>query len=301
MNQVLVSAGKTPDTKSLSSGYLNAFKSLNYNCEVYGGSGAFDTFDRFQPDILWVHSDDLTRELTKAIIDRQEIKVILFVNNFEKASTKEKDFVKQLIHNGHNTAFNTSFETRIKQSCGEWGKMGLQTLSCLPAADTTKFKPVPFDSKHSSDISYIGCYEYNKENNFNYFLIPALDKFNIKIYGYGKWPTPYYLGGLNNELINTIICSSKVNLSVSHDEATGPSERIFKILACNKIPLIHASYNEYPELFPMANFFKTRTGLFEQLENMSKMDTTINNKEFILEHCYTNRLKKIFAILGVEQ
>lgn len=297
IDKVLVSAGKVPDVKSSSSGWLNAFKSLGYECGIYTGR-AFDTFDDFQPDIFWVHSSDLTRELTKAIIDRDGIKIILFVSNWEKASEQEKVCVEAILKAGHNVAFNTSFPNRVKYACKGWNTMGLTTLSCLPAADFPKYTPVEYSEEHASDISYIGCYEYNKDKNFSNFIAPLIHETNIKIFGYGRWPTVRHLGSVDSDLFNKIVCSSKINLSISHDEATGPSERIYKILSCGRIPLIHQSYNEYAELFPMAYFFKTKTELLEKVKIINDAGRTQEALAFARNNTYINRVEEVLGVIN---
>ncbi len=299
IDKVLVSAGKVPDTKSLSSGWLNAFKSLGHECEIYDGrKPAFDVFDTFQPDILWVHGSDLTRELTKAIIDREGIKIILFVDNWENASNQEEECVNALIKNGHSLAFNTSFTSTINHACKQWNDMGLRTLSCLPAADFPKYSPAEYSEEHASDISYISCYQYNKDDNFTKFIAPLIQETNIKIFGYGSWPTVRHLGSVDADLFRTIVCSSKINLSVSHDEATGPSERIYKILSCGRIPLIHQSYNEYAELFPMAYFFKTKAELLEKVKIINDGGRTQEALTFARNNTYINRVEEVLGVIN---
>lgn len=307
---VLVSAGKVPDTQSLSSGWLNAFRSLNHNAIGWFSDKecAFDVFDRVQPEVFWIHSSDLTRETVKAVCANKETKVILFVNDWEAASEQERSFVSTLVKNGTQLAFSTAFKERLFECCEGWKSIGLQTLSCLPAADTTRYAPAKISNKDSSDISFIGCYESSKEANIVNYVFPLLHDFDLKIYGYGYWPVANYLGSLNKDMFNTIVSNTKVNLSVSHNHLKGttPSERIFKILACGKIPLIHQSCQAYKDTFPVARFFKSKLELFEQVAQMLKTETTnsqdLKALEFIKNgHSYIDRVNKTLDILGVKK
>lgn len=306
--KVLVLAGRTPDIQSLSSGWLNAFTSLGYGTRIYRGTeAAFDVFDTFQPDLIWCHSKDLTREFVRAVIDGKQ-KIILFLSNYNDSTEDERNLVSQLTLHGHRTAFTTSFESKVKEACSDWKMCGMRhTLSCLPAADLTRYKPVPVDEAHVSDISYIGCYEYKKEKNLVDYVFPLLHDFDLKIYGYGNWPLANYLGSVDKNLFNTIVCSSKINLSVSYKGATTPSERIFKILACGQMPLTHLEEAEnwyesdFRNVLDWGYWFHNLDDLFNQVKFMLNNPPSDNScsLQFIADkHTYVHRVHQALGVIN---
>lgn len=300
----LILAGKAPDTQSLSSGWFNALSPYG-KVEGWFGNGecAFDCFDRFQPDLIWMHSRDLTREFVRAAIDSQQ-KIILFLSDAAHASDREKNLVSQLQKSGVTTAFSTCFPHLEPVQNSRWNEIsGVMVLSCLPAADLTRHFPVPANLDYYSQISYIACYQESRLKNLQNFVFPLLQDFDLKIFGYGNWPTANYLGSLNKDIFNTVVCSSRINLSVSTEDEMSPSERIFKILACGKLPLIHKSSEAYPQLFHWGYFYQNQNELFERVKFI--LSSPIEDGEcpmkFIADnHTYSHRVKQVFETLEIK-
>jgi hypothetical protein len=300
--KILVSAGKVPDTQSLSSGWFHAFQFLGHQTRswVCGKDSSFDAMDEFDPDLVWAHSRDLTRDAVRAILDKK-IKIILFISNFEEASEEEKNFVYQLRNAG--VLLNTTFPTLISKERLHWGHHSgvYGILPCLPAADLVLPAPSPLQSSFRSEISFIGCYEARKEKNISEFIYPLLERYQVKLFGYGPWPTANYLGSLDKRSFQEVVENSKINISVSNDNSTSPSERIFKILKYNKTPVVHESLPDYHDIFgESCLFFKNVEELEEIIVKQPKLELTgiewlINN-----HHCYTDRVQEIFKVLGVK-
>lgn len=307
--KILMLAGKAPDTQSFSSGWFNALSTLGegkkHQVEVWSGlEAAFDCFDRVKPDLIWTHSRDLTREFVRAAIDSQQ-KIILFLNDSKLASAKEKEFVSQIVKAGHTKVFSACFPELLSSEELSWKETdkNMRVLSCLPAADITRYKPVPANPLHAADISLIACYEFGKQANLSKYVYPLLQDFDLKIYGYGQWPSANYLGSLNKEMFNTVICSSKINMSVSSENCIFPSERIFKILACGKVPLVHRANKFTSNIFHWGYYFSNLCEAFEHIQCMLEYpfeDIKNSMKHIHNNHTYAHRVNQVFHELEIK-
>jgi hypothetical protein len=303
MKNALILAGEVPQTQNLSRGYHHALLDSSYLTEIFrreGKENSFDAFQRVNPEFVWAHSRELTSGFVKAVLEFKP-KLILFLNKFENASEQEKNLVNKLASEGYDTGFSTNYEKTIHKEAKPWGEVGIRrTLSCLPAADLRDYFPVESKKEHSSDISYIACHERHKESKIFEYVYCLLHDFDLKIYGLGTWPVANYLGALTTEMMRTIICSTRINLSISSDEDS-PSERIFKILACGKYPLILDSNHLAREIIEWGYFFDNQSQLFSQLSYLLLNEGCCDNSSllrFVREkHSYSERLKQILGVI----
>jgi len=292
--KILIFAGKatTPDIQSHSLGWSNAL-SLRKDCDVRMWNGnenisSFDIFDTYQPDVFWCHSRDLTRSLTKVLLDSKfdETKAIIFLNDYEDATEDEKKYVNQL-KSKYQTMFSQNFENYLPY----WS--GIRCFSCLPAADITRFKPKDIDNRYYSPISFIGQWEPSKEENIKKYIYPYLD-FGIKIYGFGNWSVANHLGIItNNDVFCNIISNSDLNLSVTNNKGYSPSERIFKILACKGRCLILGANKEYENLF--GNYCMVDT-----VKTYQELIGKISTNWILDNHTYEHRINQVFNQLEIK-
>lgn len=279
MNRVLILAGKCPSTSNFSRGWHHAFRDSGYECVICQESepNFFSLFDKSIPDLVWAHSKNLTRGFTRAAID-SKAQLILFLSNYDDAEKTEKEYVELLVKSGLKVAFNTSHPEFVKANTEKWG---VECLSCLTAADTSEYYPVPFDKSFISDISLVGTHDTKKEKFVNDILMPMTEnnKWRTKIFGYGYWPMANYLGHLTPEEYRKVVSATAYNMVVGHP--TNPTENMFRILSCGEVPFIYGSSK-------MLNFLD---GSICQFNSLQEICFTIGCKTYPI--CTSNELHNL--------
>lgn len=142
-------------------------------------------------------------------------------------------------------------------------------------ADTVRYYPVEGDF----GVSYVGNYNSKKEY-IDHFILPlCISNFPIKIFGYGDWPVPNFLGFCSDETERQIYSSGTIiNFTNS------VNERIFKVHACKGIILslrnsiLQEFYGNDDLLFSTLDELKEKIEKFKNKEYRNKIAQDLYNK-----------------------
>lgn len=237
-------------------GLARAFSALGHNAILWDitKKPALDMFDEFNPDIFLGQSYNLDRPTMTAILERPHLRVVLKAGDHGQmsreidlkeypvliATEKEKDNVFRLKEECGEPSFLEIHyhEDYINYTHGDWIKEGVPVFSQLSAADLAEFtvNRGRVDPRFECDIVFIGGYWPYKAKVLDKWLLPLVDKYNVKIFGNSEWPTTSYCGFLRPEYTATALMSAKicVNLHEPHSQVFGHDiiERPFKLLSC---------------------------------------------------------------------
>lgn len=144
--------------------------------------------------------------------------------------------------------------------------------------DSLNFKVGQYDKNLECDVCYVGNYTPDKRTLWNKYLRPLTEKYNVKIFGQTAWPTPSYLGYLNNNRIPDLYKSAKVSLSFNDNEW---STRALNIMGCGGNLIMLDIDDNYEETIELIERYKTT-----QYDTQASVDIA-------LEHSYIEKLKKI--------
>ena len=158
---------------------------------------------------------------------------------------------------------------------------------------------------------FVGGYWGYKSIKLNSYLLPLCDgKLNVKIFGNSVWPTPYYLGHLNDKNVANLFRSAIVapNVSECHSTEFGFDlvERIFKVPAAHGF-LLSDHVDEIREVFgedevPTANnptHFRELVEYFVMNPDARLPYIQKAHAKVMESHTYFERVAKMFFNLGL--
>jgi hypothetical protein len=253
--KVLVLAGEGA-IQQVRIGYANALGHIGFQCLVWhpnSGKPIFDVFYEFEPDIVFCGTWELTRPLVKNLLQRPDIKLILWGSNwgsFDKEIDKE-DTVLMAKPDEIKAVESITKKLSVKQifsyyshswtgaTHGYWRNVGLEPYGLPLAADLITYGVSQPREELKCDVSYIGGYWPYKAINLNKYLIPLCypaEKLNVKIFGWGNWPVAQHLGMIDTTLLPNLFTSSTVNINIFEPLAQkygfDVNERCYKVIAC---------------------------------------------------------------------
>jgi hypothetical protein len=243
--------------ESIYTGWANALGKLGHDFAFWHPSNkpVFDVFYEYRPDVFIGTTATLTRPLCKCIIANPEIKVILesdVCGNIESelrpehalsiATAEQKYMVEQLykkvakpdfiIYNGNDDFVKTDVLNNWASICNS------KLLGILPGADIVQYPLGQYDKNLASDVCYVGNMNEHKLPAINKYLLDTCQprpKNKVKIFGSKHWPTPYYLGYIDDKDVSNLYYSSTICLDIANqatiDFDLNCSDRPFKILA----------------------------------------------------------------------
>lgn len=235
-------------------GYLRAFNDMGHQCILWDTrtTPTFDAFDKFEPDLFWGQSYNLTPSIIKCIEERPLMQVILraadrssFSDQIKKhydiltANQKEISLVNELREKTGKPAFlhNHYPDKYLQQTHADWIADGYKVVSLMNAADSIVYDYSSFQPGIKSDVVFVGGYLPLKSRSINENLMPLCDissKIDVKVFGNSSWGIPQYHGGCAITLEKFLYRSAKVcaNLSEQHARDFGHdvNERYFKTL-----------------------------------------------------------------------
>jgi hypothetical protein len=127
----------------------------------------------------------------------------------------------------------------------EWrNKLNIPVYGVPTAADHLNFYKVAPNPAYTCDLAFIGGYWQYKAKVLDQYVVPAANRFNTKIYGWGGWenakiPSGTYGGKIDDEGARVLLSSSKISPSAQegHVQAFGIdiNERFFKGCLCGSL------------------------------------------------------------------
>lgn len=288
-----------------------------------------DIFDDFEPHIFIGQTYNVDRVLYNAIQERPHLKVVMKGSDWgemmEQIPLKEfpvltvREDEKEIILKMKEELNKPNYleihyhEDYIQKTHGYWIKNGVPVVSQLSGADLFEFHNGKYDKRFASDLTFIGGYWGYKAKVLDKYLLELCrqNKYNIRIFGNSRWPTPAYCGLIEEKYTKDVLASAKIcpNLHEPHSQVYGYDiiERPFKLLS-NRCFVISDYVEGLVKLLPNAMVYvKTPEEFFEKVEyylsNMSEAIPYIENgyEEVMSKHTYFHRVKDIFDRLGLEQ
>lgn len=204
-------------------------------------------------------------------------------------STPEERSIVSRLPNVHlHTYYPEEF---IEKLTGGWGKVE----SSLLAANTVDY----YEVKQERDRwAFIGGWWPYKSKYLQW--IAGLK--NGTIYGWGKWPTPFYHGPIDDKDVKKIFSSAKVCPNVMEPFAVeygfDVNERSYKTMACGALSLIQKNAGAQIIFGDNIDYFETEDELKDKMKyyldnDKARESMAKRGKRFILEnHTYIHRVQK---------
>lgn len=252
MTKILVQTGQGANYYIRLS-WVHALASLNHQVVYWDAAvrSPLDIFYEFRPDVFIGSTWQLDRALVKALIKYPETESIFCANNWgdndedikkefpiEFASDNEKaciDTLKQ--HTGKpKYVFCQYHNDYAVETHKRWANLGVEPFGLLLSADTTDYKLTKPQKEYVTDAVFVGGYWPYKAKQIAPYLFPLTNtSLNIKIFGFGGWPVPNFLGNISSENACKFYSSARVcpNIFEPHSLALGfdINQRTYQIAA----------------------------------------------------------------------
>jgi hypothetical protein len=290
----------------------------------------YDVFDKFDPEIVWTQSYNLTEPMIECI-KTSDCKVFMrafdwgpmaqtveTLNNngqnimIENASEEEKENVKS-IADRISFVCNHYVPSMLMEAMGGWQDLVEVKPNMLGFCPFTYGggKDMP---EFYSDVSFIGSYHHRKPALNDYIiglnkLKTGTDDLKVKIFSTWSWPSEYYCGVIQPEYNKHVYHNAKVcpNVSEDHSRLLGHDviERIFAVLGSGNF-CISDYVKGAIELFPDEMVFASDVNEFHNLiqhyvknTHETKIFTDRGKEAVWKEHTYFHRLANLFTQLDL--
>lgn len=210
-----------------------------------------DIFYEFRPDVFIGSTWQLDRALVKALIKYPETESIFCANNWGEddeeikkqfpidfASDSEKKHLEELKkHTGKpKYVFCQYHQDYAAKTHKLWANLGVEPFGLLLSADTTDYKLTKPNKEYITDVAFVGGYWPYKAKQIAPYLFPLTNTdLKVKIFGFGGWPVPNFLGNITSESACRFYSSAKVcpNIFEPHSLALGfdINQRTYQIAA----------------------------------------------------------------------
>lgn len=288
------------------------------------GVAAHDIFN-MNPDIdiAILNSYSLNKPLYDIITNRKSMKVALYGScngpvckdiDLKKypivvANEEEIKWVSKL-YDRISTIFLHCTPKYADYTMSWWNSAGVKHSTLMNAADLFTYYKPKFDMKYACLIGYCGGYWPYKGERLNQYLIRHCNEYlfshNIKIFGYGDWGIPQYLGSLgwgeDAKLFKTAIISPNISEAHSIDCYSDIIERCFKV-PCADGFLITDNAKGLDEIFskvPVYDSYEQFCWLIDYYMNNDKErqeSIKQTKKEILANHTYFDRMATLLTNL----
>jgi len=291
----------------------------------------YDAFDKFNPEIVWTQSYNLTPSLIECI-KHSDCKVFMRAFDWgpmakdvaklnesgqnimiENASEKEKENVRS-ISDRISFVCNHYVPSMLMEAMESWTEfvevkenmLGFCPFTYSGGQDMPEFY---------SDVSFIGSYHHRKPALNDYIiglnkLKTERNNLNVKIFSSWYWPSEYYCGVIPTEYNKHVYHNAKIcpNVSEDHSRLLGHDviERIFAVLGGGNF-CVSDYVKGAAELFPDEMIFASdkqefHDMIFHYVENPleTKIFTDKAQAKVWDQHTYFHRAAALFSNLGFE-
>lgn len=287
----------------------------------------FDIFDSYEPDIFIGQGFELNSSFLQCIKERPKLKIYLKVGDDgderkhypEKyqilvASEEERKNVRAILEMGNEVIVGCHYiQERLHTTHNFWEEMGCKLLSQMMAADIFDYCNGVELPEFKSDIFLCsGFWEY-KSINLKKYLFPLFNpkyNYNIKIFGNSAWPTHYYNGPIDTNLVrhgmkSAVICP---HIAEPHVELGAEiSERPFKILS-NKCFCVADWGQDIAKVFSNGEMMFAKTadefhGIIRHFLSHPHECESFKERGYntvINSHTYFHRLKSLFQAFELD-
>lgn len=229
-----------------------------------------DIFFEFKPDVFIGSTWQLNTGIVKALAKYPETKIALCANNWgendeevkkqfsiEFASDKEKLFVEQLrkLTGKPDFIFCQYHDRYAKETHKLWRNVGCEPYGIMTCANIDEYQLTEPSKGRISDVVFVGGYWPYKSKQIAPYLFPLTNtSLDVKIFGFGGWPVPNFLGGISSALVCPFYSSAKVcpNIFEPHSLALGydVNQRTFQISAAGGFQVCQNVQSVKEDIFP---------------------------------------------------
>ncbi|HVV50855.1 MAG TPA: glycosyltransferase [Polyangia bacterium] len=188
---------------------------------------------------------------------------------------------------------------------GWHARVGCPFVPLATAGDLTLYRPRP-ELAGTLGAVYVGGYWPYKARSIDRFLLPAVDRFGLRLYGWGPWPRP--AGAVSDEELPALLARARLGPCVSepHTHALGIDlpERVFKVILAGAVPLHDPAANVRRVLpsLPVAASPEEYLAAGERLLALAEPARRELSRALIAEvlrgHTYPHRMSALLAALG---
>lgn len=281
-------------------GYKDACSNIGYATSIMypKQSPYFDLFHEKTPDLVFVHSSDLSSGLVKCLLRYPTTKLVLFTQNWNpklELPDSQKHYI-ELLKNRIVCGFAPYPTEVLDETHSSWfPNFGFNIISLPYGVNTEVYHHDNFPAKIiRPDITYIGTY---KPKCFHVLTSGA-----NKVYGYGTWPRIEHLGYLSNpSTYRKIVRESEINLNFFSSKFI-LNDRPFKILACGGFCLSEKHKYLDQTIYPQFD------GKEERDEKMQLFKNNPDEREHWIhkgmldvytQHTYYHRLRNVMNQLSI--
>lgn len=233
--------------------WVHALVNLNHQVVYWDNSvrSALDIFYEFRPDVFIGSTWQLDKALVKALIKYPETKSVFCANNWGEndeeikkefpidfASDNEKKYIEEIKkHTGKpEYVFCQYHNDYAVETHKLWKNLGVEPFGLLLSADTTDYKLTKPSKEYITDAVFVGGYWPYKAKQIAPYIFPLTNtNLNIKIFGFGGWPVPNFLGNISSENACKFYSSARVcpNIFEPHSLSLGfdINQRTYQISA----------------------------------------------------------------------
>lgn len=235
--------------------WVNALRYLGHNVIYWNENdkSPLDVFYEFKPEIFIGSTWQLSSGIVKAIIKYKPDKVVLCGNNWGK----DDEEVKKLYPIEFASDIEKRYVEMLKKQCGKpdlivcqyhndyaqethalWKTLGCDVNGLLLSADVIEYSLAKPVKEIASDVVFVGGYWPYKSKQIAPYLFPLARpdiNLNFKVFGFGAWPIPNFLGDIDSRTACAMYSSAKVcpNIFEPHSLDLGydVNQRTYQIAA----------------------------------------------------------------------
>lgn len=221
-----------------------------------------------------------------------EIKPDLFIVNANEC-TKKLDYLAEKYHSCKIVLLN------VEGNFKNYKQNNIYTFSYLnddirPCFDLFIFKESEAKKEYLSEVNYIAR-EFNKD------YLKFMNNFDIKIFGKGHWPTPRFLGNIEDSEKKHVIASCQYSLCGSSYKDI---KWFLECVACNKY--CFAYKNEYIKNMLSKEFYVDNYKEIFDLIFINQQQNQISNfnllrDKIIKEYSSKNQIANILKKIGLNE
>lgn len=218
----------------------NAFKALGHNFQPWDGSD--QQLSQFKPDI-YLGCSGWPQHFPKWARDAFKTKVAIHVNPWGttrlnplpgETDVNEKDrIIKWVAAQNPDFLYCYGIEQDIKHMWNKWSDIG-PVIPMPTGGDAVIHNPIKPHPDFTCQIGFVGGRWAYKARNIDRFLVPVINQFDSKVFGWGGWKNQRkYCGQIADGDVNKLFSSAKICPVVvePHTSRYGIDipERIFKV------------------------------------------------------------------------
>lgn len=301
-------------------GIADAFRALGHQFQRWNGTDS--ALRQYQPHI-YLGCSGWRQVFPKWARDQYGTKIMIHANPYGsirlKAMPGEPDInepqeaINWVISQNPDAIYCYGNGHDISTMWNKWtDNHGIPVIPLPTGGNAVLHKPVLPDPAFKCDVGFVGGYWPYKAMNIDKYVLPAINKFDAKVFGWGGWRHPKYKGVITDENINKLFSSARVCPTVVEPHTTRYGidipERIWKIplgggfVVCD--PCAGLTNYVDPAVFPIARDPANYIELIDHYLKHESERTLLANKQrkaILANHTYFTRIQGILIRAGYHE